>query len=132
MPVLKIAIAQLNYTIGDFAGNRAAIVGHIQKAAADHADMVVFSELSLCGYYPGDLLEEPSFLEKLDSQLDAILRSTRNAPVLAVIGAPRRRTGPGKPLHNALLALRRGEIAAEYFKQLLPTYGVFDEGRHFE
>ena len=131
--MLNIAIAQLNPTVGDFAGNVAAAVDAMQRAAHDGAAVVVFPELSVCGYYPGDLLEDPAFLQRADAALDALLAaSCRHPGLVAVIGAPRRATGPGKPLHNALLAIKDGAIVAEYFKQLLPTYGIFDERRHFE
>jgi NAD+ synthase (glutamine-hydrolysing) len=131
--MLRIAIAQLNPTVGDFAGNVAAAVDAMRRAAHDGAAMVVFPELSVCGYYPGDLLEDPAFLGRTDAALAAILAASRNHPgLVAVIGAPRRAAGPGKPLHNALLAIEGGTIVAEYFKQLLPTYGIFDERRHFE
>lgn len=131
--MLKLAVAQLNYTIGDFAGNTAAIVRHMRRAAEEGADVVVFSELSLCGYYPGDLLEDASFLSKFDAAHAALLDASRELPgLVAVVGTVRRNAGPGKPLHNALLAVRDGAVAAEYYKQLLPTYGIFDERRHFE
>ena len=131
--MLKIAFAQLNVTVGDFDGNTAAIIKHMMRAAADGADMAVFSELSLCGYYPGDLLEDAGFLAKLNDALDQVLQASRDVPELVtVIGTVRRNQGVGKPLHNALLAIRNGEVAAEYYKQLLPTYGIFDERRHFE
>ena len=131
--MLKLAIAQLNYTIGDFAGNVAAILNHMEKAAEQGADIAVFTELSVCGYYPGDLLEDADFLQKADAALAEIVIASRRMPSLvAVIGSVRRYAGPGKPLHNALLAIRNGEIVAEYYKQLLPTYGIFDERRHFE
>ena len=131
--MLKLAYAQLNYTIADFDGNVGLIVGHMRRAAADDADMVVFSELSLCGYYPGDMLEDQAFLAKLDLALAQVLEASRAVPsLICVLGTPRRRVGPGKPLHNALLAICNGAIVAEYYKQLLPTYGIFDERRHFE
>lgn len=131
--MLNIAIVQLNFTIGDFAGNAAAIIDHMARAATAKADLVVFSELSLCGYYPGDLLEDAAFLARLDAALDDVTLASRHTPALVtIIGTVRRNTGHGKPLHNALLAIRDGEIVAEYDKQLLPTYGVFDERRHFE
>jgi NAD+ synthase (glutamine-hydrolysing) len=95
--------------------------------------MLVFSELSLCGYYPGDLLEDAGFLIKLEAALEQVLKASRDVPALVtVIGTVRRNKGIGKPLHNALLAIRNGEVVAEYYKQLLPTYGIFDERRHFE
>lgn len=131
--MLNIAIAQLNNTVGDFAGNAAATIGSMVRAAENKADMVVFTELSLCGYYPGDLLEDAGFLMKLDATLGDVILASRNTPdVVAIIGTVRRNAGPGKPLHNALLAIKNGAIIAEYYKQLLPTYGVFDEHRHFE
>jgi len=131
--MLKIAYAQLNYTVGDFDGNVDATIKHMLRATNDGADMLVFSELSLCGYYPGDLLEDVSFLAKLEVALEQVLKASRDVPSLvAVIGTVRRNVGVGKPLHNALLAIRNGEVVAEYYKQLLPTYGIFDERRHFE
>ncbi|WP_050470388.1 NAD+ synthase [Herbaspirillum chlorophenolicum] len=131
--MLRIAIAQLNPTVGDFDGNAVQIIDAMQRAAAGRADLVAFPELAVCGYYPGDLLEEPRFLRNIEAALERIIAATRALPGLtAVIGAPRRNTGPGKPLFNALLAVREGAIVAEYHKQLLPVYGVFDDGRHFE
>jgi NAD+ synthase (glutamine-hydrolysing) len=131
--MLKIAVAQLNYTVCDFEGNKAAMVAAMHRAAVHGADMVVFSELSLCGYYPGDLLEEPAFVEQCEAALDGLLAASREQPgMVLVTGTVRRQHGPGKPLHNALLAIKDGQVVAEYYKQLLPTYGVFDERRHFE
>ncbi len=131
--MLRLAIAQLNFTVGDFAGNAAAVIAAMRRASAQQADIAVFSELSLCGYYPGDLLEDAAFLEQADLALARVLAASREVPQLvAIVGAVRRNAGPGKPLHNALLAIRNGEIVAEYYKQLLPTYGIFDEYRHFE
>ncbi|HEX7644327.1 MAG TPA: NAD+ synthase [Burkholderiaceae bacterium] len=131
--MLKLAYAQLNFTIADFDGNAALIVEHMRRAKADGADLLVFSELSLCGYYPGDMLEDRLFLDRLDAALERVLAASKDVPgLVTVIGTVRRNTRPGKPLHNALLAIRDGVIAAEYYKQLLPTYGIFDERRHFE
>ncbi|MEC5163920.1 MULTISPECIES: NAD+ synthase [unclassified Janthinobacterium] len=131
--MLKLAIAQLNYTVGDFAGNAAATERHMAGAAAAGADIVVFSELSLCGYYPADLLEDAAFLGRLDDALAQVIDASRRVPSLVtVLGTVRRNSGPGKPLYNALLAIQDGAVVAEYYKQLLPTYGIFDERRHFE
>ena len=131
--MLKIALAQLNPTVGDFEGNAAAIVQGMQRAFHEQADLAVFTELSLCGYYPGDLLEDERFLLQAERALASVCEASRGMPELvAIVGTVRRNTGPGKPLFNALLALRNGEIVAEYYKQLLPTYGIFDERRHFE
>lgn len=131
--MLKLAIAQLNYTVGDFSGNTAAIISHMQQAAVGNADIAVFSELCVCGYYPGDLLEDSAFLLRAEQALSNIMQASRDYPALvSVIGTVRKNQGRGKALHNALLAIRNGEIVAEYYKQLLPTYGIFDERRHFE
>ncbi|MFZ2267319.1 MAG: NAD+ synthase [Azonexus sp.] len=133
MSALRITLAQLNPTIGDFAGNVALMRGAAAKAIAEQAQMVVFTELSLTGYSPGDLLDEPDFIERAEQALAELLVASQQTPGLAwVVGAPMRRSGPGKALENSLLVLRDGEIALRYAKQLLPTYNVFDERRHFE
>lgn len=131
--MLKLAVAQLNFTVGDFDGNVSAILAAMLRAVKEGAQVVVFSELALCGYYPGDLLEDMAFLHKMDRALDKVRRASRKLPQLVVVlGVARRARGPGKPLHNSLLAIQDGHIVAEYHKQLLPTYGIFDERRHFE
>ncbi len=133
MTALRITLAQLNPTIGDFAGNVALMRGAAAKAMAEQAQMVVFPELSLTGYSPGDLLDEPDFIARAEQALAELLAATLQTPGLAwVVGAPMRRSGPGKSLENSLLVLRDGEIVLRYAKQLLPTYNVFDERRHFE
>ena len=131
--MLKLALAQLNYTVGDLKGNVALIRRHMERATLQGADVVVFSELALCGYYPGDLLEDSRFLAGLAGSLGELCRVSREMPELVtILGTVRHNDGPGKPLYNALLAICNGEVVAEYYKQLLPTYGIFDERRHFE
>ena len=131
--MLSLAIAQLNLTIGDFDANTAAVIDHMARASEAGAQMVVFSELTLSAYYPGDLFEDAAFLRDMDAALDTVLQaSTRWPDLVTVLGTARPNRGHGKPLHNALLAIQNGRIVAEYYKQLLPTYGIFDEGRHFE
>ncbi|GGH51768.1 NAD+ synthase [Comamonas phosphati] len=131
--MLRVTIAQLNYTVGDIAGNILRMTEAARQAQRDGAELVVFSELSLCGYYPGDMLDEPSFLQRLQQGLHDLLQATREFPQLHwVVGAPTRAQGPGKPLHNSLLVLHNGQIRLRYDKQLLPTYNIFDERRHFE
>jgi NAD+ synthase (glutamine-hydrolysing) len=131
--MLRITIAQLNPTVGDIAGNVARMAEAAARAAQEQADLLVFPELSLCGYYPGDLLDEPAFRERLDQGLQQLLQTSRQWPQLHwVIGAPTRAKGPGKPLHNSLLVLKDGAVRLRYDKQLLPTYNIFDERRHFE
>lgn len=131
--MLRITLAQLNLTVGDIEGNVERMIAAAQEAAAAQSDLVVFSELSLCGYYPGDLLEEPAFLERLDAGLARLCEASAGLPALHwVVGMPVRTPGPGKRLLNALRVLRAGEVRLSYAKQLLPTYNVFDERRHFE
>lgn len=131
--MLNFAIAQCNFTVGGFEENTKKIIDGMQRAADTKAELVIFSELSLCGYYPGDLLEDKAFLKACDGALELILQASKVHPDLVIVlGTVRYHQGPGKALHNGLLAIRNGSVIAEYHKQLLPTYGIFDEGRHFE
>ena len=131
--MLRITYAQLNLTVGDVEGNVERIIQAAAKAAGDQSDVVVFPELALTGYYPGDLLEERGFLARVDAGIGALLEaSKRFAKLHWIVGLPLERGGPGKKLHNALLVLKDGQWEREYAKQLLPTYNIFDEHRHFE
>lgn len=133
LSTFRITLAQLNPTIGDFAGNILLMCNAAGEAYAEQAQMVVFPELSLTGYSPGDLLDEPAFIDRATRSLEQLLAATRDTPGLCwVVGAPTRRTGPGKALENSLLVLRDGAVVLKYAKQLLPTYNIFDERRHFE
>ena len=133
MSTFRITLAQLNPTIGDFAGNIALMRKAAAIAQADNANMVVFPELSLTGYSPGDLLDEPDFVNRTEAGMAELLVASRETPDLCwVVGTPTRRSGPGKALENSLLVLRNGVVALKYVKQLLPTYNIFDERRHFE
>ncbi|WP_035059795.1 NAD+ synthase [Andreprevotia chitinilytica] len=127
---LRIAMAQLNYKLCDFSGNLARIRAAVAKA--QDADLIVFTELCLSGYYPQDLVEEPDFPARQQMALDAVLALSRETTAALVIGAATRNKGIGKPLHNSLLVIQRGEVQLAYHKQLLPTYNIFDERRHFE
>lgn len=131
--MLRITIAQLNFTVGDIEGNVARMVAAARQAASEQADLVVFSELALCGYYPGDMLDESAFQQRVADGLAALQQASAELPQLHwVVGAPTPAQGPGKRLHNSLLVLRGGEVRLRYAKQLLPTYNIFDERRHFE
>lgn len=131
--MLRITLAQLNFTVGDIEGNVARMVAAAQQAAREQADLVVFSELSLCGYYPGDMLEETGFQQRIDAGISALQQASAELPQLHwVLGAPTPARGPGKRLHNSLLVLQGGAVRLQYAKQLLPTYNIFDERRHFE
>ncbi len=131
--MLNITVAQLNYTVGDIEGNAGKMIVAARTAALAGADLVVFSELSLTGYYPADLLEEPGFMARVDAGLNTLMQASRQLPGLHwLIGTPQPRVGAGKPLHNAIVVLKGGDIVLSYAKQLLPTYNIFDEHRHFE
>lgn len=130
---LALSLAQFNLTIGDLAGNIARMSVAARRAAATGAHIVIFPELSLTGYPPDDLLDEPAFLARIELALAELLDASRATPDLHwVAGAPTRRQGPGKALENSLLVLRNGKIVLQYAKQLLPTYDIFDERRYFE
>jgi len=130
--MLKITVAQLNYMVGDIGGNVAKMIAAARDAAAAQADLVVFSELSLTGYYPGDLLDESDFLERAAQGLAELQAASKEFPTLHwIVGAPLARDGIGKHLQNALVVLKAGDIVLRYAKQLLPTYNIFDELRHF-
>ena len=130
--MLRITVAQLDWMVGDVAGNVAKMVAAARDAVAARADLVVFSELSLTGYYPGDLLDEPDFLARVAQGLADLQQASREFPGLHwIIGAPLAHAGVGKRLQNALLVLKDGAIVLRYAKQLLPTYNIFDEMRHF-
>ncbi len=131
--MLRITLAQLNYTVGDIDGNVQRMRAAARQATDDGAHMVVFSELSLCGYYPGDLLDEPTFMQRVQDGLEQLRHASVDYPELYwVVGAPTRSELPGKPLYNSLLVLQGGKLRLQYDKQLLPTYNIFDERRHFE
>jgi NAD+ synthase (glutamine-hydrolysing) len=128
---MKIAIAQLNYHIGNFEQNTAKIIAHIGKAKAEGADIVVFTELSVTGYYPHDLLERKEFIEQSDEALNQIALHCDG--IAAVVGGPRINPEPrGKKLFNSAFFMYDKAIQHVVNKSLLPTYDIFDEYRHFE
>jgi len=128
---MKIALAQQNYHIGNFEENGKKIIAAIEKAKKEGADLVVFSELCVCGYPPRDFLEFEDFINKCYESLDAIRQHADTIGV--IVGCPARNvTKEGKDLFNAAYLLYEKEIKAEIHKTLLPTYDVFDEYRYFE
>lgn len=128
---MKIVLAQCNFTVGDFAGNCEKILS-IYQGHADAADAVVFSELALSGYYPGDLLTQRGFLLAQDQSLGRLAQATAGKRAALITGFVDRNRGAGKPLHNAMAIFSDGELVHRYHKRLLPTYNIFDEARHFE
>ena len=128
---MKIALAQQNYHIGNFEENRKKIIEGIERAKKDGADLVVFSELCVCGYPPRDFLEFEDFINQCYVSVDKIKQYADTIGVL--IGSPARNPKKeGKDLFNAAFLLYEKEIKAEIHKTLLPNYDVFDEYRYFE
>ncbi|MEI6682605.1 MAG: NAD+ synthase [Bacteroidota bacterium] len=128
---MKIALAQLNYHVGDFGNNVARIVETIAKAKEAAADLVVFAELSVCGYPPRDFLEFSDFIRRCDEAVATIASHCRG--IAAIVGTPTRNPAPkGKPLYNTACFLADGKVLAMTHKTLLPNYDVFDEYRYFE
>jgi NAD+ synthase (glutamine-hydrolysing) len=127
---MKIALAQLNPTVGDFAGNSAKILDFAQRAAERGADLAVFSELCLCGYLPMDLIERPQFIDRNERELACL---AKQLPIPSIVGYAARATGStGKSAANAAAFLANGKIEFVQHKMLLPTYDVFDESRYFQ
>jgi NAD+ synthase (glutamine-hydrolysing) len=128
---MKIALAQVNYLIGDFEGNTLKILECIRKARLQKADLVVFSELSVCGYPPRDFLEFDDFILRSNKQIDIIAAECKD--IAAIVGAPSVNTAPkGKPLFNSAYFLEDGKVKVIVNKTLLPNYDIFDEYRYFE
>jgi NAD+ synthetase len=129
---VKIALAQINPTVGDFSGNLERIVAASRRAAALGARLTVFSELAICGYPPADFLEKPSFLARCRSSVDELAAATRDLPTAVLAGVALPAVGEtGKPAVNAAVLLDGGRLLLEQHKRLLPFYDVFDEQRYF-
>ncbi len=125
MTLLRIALAQINVTVGDVPGNTGKIIAAIQQARAVDADLVVFPELAVPGYPPEDLLLKPSFITANRAALDQIAAATSG--LTAVLGF----ADAGDDIYNAAAILHDGRLAGIYRKHYLPNYGVFDEDRYF-
>ncbi len=135
LTIMKLAIAQLNPTIGDLTGNAQQILEAAKQAANQGARLLLTPELSLCGYPPRDLLLNPSFVEAMPGTLQQLAEQL--PPSLAVLVGtvtpnPNVHIAGGKPLFNSIALLEQGKIQEIFHKRLLPTYDVFDEYRYFE
>ena len=130
-PRLRVAVAQIDTTVGDFEGNAAKILELGRRAEGEGAHLVLFPELAVCGYPPRDLVERPAFVAASERTAERIARASGSA--LWIFGSLwGNRAARGRRVFNAAVAARDGRRVAIYRKRLLPTYDVFDEGRYFE
>jgi len=128
---VKIALAQINYHIGNFENNTSKIIKTIDEARTAGAELVVFAELAVSGYPPRDFLEFDDFIERCLKSIDEI--AAHCTDIAAIVGSPTRRADiKGKDLHNSALFLAEGKVQAMAHKALLPNYDIFDEYRYFE
>ena len=128
---MKIALAQLNYHIGNFDANEKKIIDSIKQAKADGVDLIVFAELAISGYPPRDFLEFDDFIEKCWLSTQNIAKECMG--IAAIVGLPTKNTAKkGKALFNSAAFLVDGEIKESRHKSLLPNYDIFDEYRYFE
>jgi len=127
---VKIALGQINPTVGDFFGNAAKIIEYALQARTAGAGLILFPELSVCGYPPRDLVERPTFVAKNRETVDRIAAETNGIAVICGLVTPAH-AETGKSVMNSAALLRDGRLAFLQSKMLLPTYDVFDEMRNF-
>ncbi len=127
---MKIALGQINPTVGDFTGNAARIIDFSRRAQSAGAGLILFPELAVCGYPPRDLVERPSFVLRNRETVERIARETRGIAVICGLVTPAAAES-GKSVMNSAALLKDGAIAFIQSKMLLPTYDVFDEMRNF-
>ncbi|MCH9614821.1 MAG: Glutamine-dependent NAD(+) synthetase [Chlamydiia bacterium] len=128
---MKLLMAQLNPVIGDLDGNTHKIIQTFDKARAEGADIVLFPELTICGYPPDDLVYHAAFIDSMEQHLHSIVKASHG--LMAFVGLARRNVGPGeKPLLNSAAVMLDGSLLGFQDKWLLPNYDVFDERRYFE
>ncbi len=128
---MKIALAQLNYHIGNFESNTAKIIEHIKIARTNGADLVVFAELCVCGYPSRDFLEFDEFIELCEASAQKIAKECYGIACIIGLPTPNHRT-EGKDLNNSAYFIEEGKVKAVAHKALLPNYDIFDEYRYFE
>jgi len=128
---VKIALAQLNYHIGNFSSNKDKIISAIKKSTKESVDLVVFAELAVSGYPPRDFLEFNDFILQCNKTVDEIAKYCTSTA--AIVGLPTfNKNEKGKPLNNSAAFLYQGEVKKIINKTLLPNYDIFDEYRYFE
>jgi NAD+ synthetase len=129
---MRLALAQLNFTVGAFDANFERMRAAVERARAAGAELVVFSELAATGYPPHDLLTHEAFVDRNLDVVERLARLSSGALAILVGFVDRNRSGQGKPLYNAAALCQSGRVTARQYKSLLPTYDVFDEDRYFE
>src|SRR5438270_6430141 len=130
---MRIALAQINTTVGDLDGNAQKILDFARRADAERADLVVFPELAITGYPPRDFVEKQSFLDRTAEALQCVAKRSATLNVGIVAGYVARTKEPAAiSAQNAAAIVHRGQIVFEQRKMLLPNYDVFDEARYFE
>ena len=127
---MKIALGQINPTVGDFSGNAAKMIDFSRRAQSEGAGLILFPELSVCGYPPRDLVERPSFVARNRETAGRVAEATRGIAVICGLVTPAK-SDTGKSVMNSAALLQEGKIAFLQSKMLLPTYDVFDEMRNF-
>ena len=127
---MKIALGQINPTVGDFSGNAAKMIDYARRARSADAGLILFPELSVCGYPPRDLVERPSFVARNRETAELIAKETQGIAVICGLVTPAH-SETGKSVMNSAALLQDGKIAFLQSKMLLPTYDVFDEMRNF-
>src|SRR3954447_6965895 len=125
---LRVALAQINTTVGDIPGNAQKIREHIERAREEGAQLVVFPELAVTGYPPEDLLLKTHFVDTAGAAIRELAREREDGVLVALVGFPERRAD----VCNACAVLAEGRVQAIYRKMFLPNYGVFDEARYFQ
>jgi len=127
---VRIALGQINTIVGDFSGNSEKIIDYGRRARSGGLDLIVFPELSVCGYPPRDLVERPWFVERNRQAVETIARETQGIAVICGLVTPAA-SATGKSVMNSAVLLRDGRVDFVQSKRLLPTYDVFDEMRNF-
>src|SRR5580692_1776120 len=129
---MRIALGQINPTVGDLPGNLALMLRFAKDAAARHAELIVFPELSITGYPPRDLVEKPSFIERSERAVGQLAEAAKDLPITIIAGyVGRSQKSTGKQATNSAAVIRAGKVVMRQTKLLLPTYDVFDEARNF-
>src|ERR1035438_3020235 len=129
---MRIALGQIDPTVGDLAGNVALMLRFAKDAVARNAQLIVFPELSITGYPPRDLVEKPTFIQRSEQAVEQLAEAATDLPISIITGYVGRSHKPtGKQATNSAAVIRGGKVVMRQTKILLPTYDVFDDARNF-